>query len=416
MRPISPVAAPVAQRMSVLAVLIPPRPRPKTRDGDAPPAAAAWAWVLSAEGGVVRQGSGSPAEWPAADSVVAVVSPTDIAWLQAPLPKAPAARLRQALVGVLEDQLLDDEDSLHFAVAPEATAGQPTWVAVLHRPWLAAWLQQFEAAGRPVDRVVPLVAPGATAAGHIDHASDADRLQLDWSDPAGALRLDLGGSLARHLAATRPDARWTASPAAAQAAEAWRGGAVAVRSEAERTLDTLGSPWNLRQFDLAPRHRGATALREGWRRALSPAWRTVHLGLAALVLVNLVGLNAWAWTQQRALTARKQAMVDLLKTTHPQVRAILDAPRQMTRENELLRASAGQAGDGDLETLISVAAAGWPEDEDPVASLQFEPGRLTLGVEGWDEERVSAFRDRVAPAGWTVTQDAKGLTLSRRAP
>jgi general secretion pathway protein L len=422
--------------MSVLAVLIPPRPRPKTRDGDAPPVATAWAWVLSADGGTLRQGVGTPAEWPAADSTVAVVSPADIAWLQAPLPKAPAARLRQALLGVLEDQLLDDEDAIQFAVAPEATAGQPAWLAVLNRPWMRDWLQQFEAAGRPVDRVVPLLAPGATPTGHIGHPYDhqfdhqfdqqfgrpseyqpeTDRLRLDWSDPSGAMRLDLTGTLSRHLAATRPDAEWTASPAAASQAEAWRGGPVRVLGEAQRIQDALRSPWNLRQFDLAPRHRGATALRDGWRRALSPAWRTVHWGLAALVLINLVGLNAWAWSQQRALTARKQAMVDLLKTTHPQVRAVLDAPRQMARENEALRANAGQAGDGDLETLIGVAAAGWPEDEDPVASLQFEPGRLTLGVQGWDAERLAAFRDRVAPAGWAVTQDAQGLTLTRRAP
>lgn len=403
--------------MSVLAVLIPPRPRPKTRDGDAPPAAAEWSWALNADGaGFTQQGRGSPADWPRADSVVAVVSPADIAWLQAPLPKAPAARLRQALLGALEDQLLDDDETLHFAVAPDATAGQPAWLAVVNRPWIAGWLQQFESAGHAVDRVVPMVAPGGPAAGHIAHEGDLDRLQLDWTDPTGALRLDLSGTLARHLAATRTDARWTATPAAAEAAEAWRGGPVGVVTDTERLQEALRTPWNLRQFDLAPRHRGATALRDGWRRALSPAWRTVQLGVAAVLLVNLVGLNAWAWTQQRALTARKQSMVELLRTTHPQVRAILDAPRQMTRENELLRANAGQTGDSDLETLLGVAAAGWPEDEDPAASLQFEPGRLVLGAEGWDEERVAAFRERVSPAGWTATHDGKALTLSRRAP
>ncbi|MBT9486501.1 MAG: general secretion pathway protein GspL [Rubrivivax sp.] len=401
--------------MSVLVVLIPPRPRPKTRDGLPPPAATEWSWLLSTDGQTVaQQGRGAPADWPAADSCVAVLSPTDLAWLPATLPKAPAARLRQALLGVLEDQLLDDETALHFAVAPDAAAGQPTWVAVLHKPWLAEWLQRFEAAGRPIERVLPLGVPGGAPAGHFepDPQGDGERLQLSWSDSSGALCLALDGSLARSRTATE-GAAWTATPSAAAAAEAWLGRPVDVVGEAERALAAARSGWNLMQFDLAPRHRGATALREGWHRFLSPAWRPVHVGLVALLVLNLVGLNAWAWTQQQALSERRQAMVSLLQSTHPQVRAVLDARRQMTRETEQLRAAAGQPGDNDLETLLGVAAAAWPEGEPPVAALQFEPGRLVLGVEGWDDGMVAEFRNQLAPAGWQVTVNGTQLTLSR---
>jgi general secretion pathway protein L len=188
---------------------------------------------------------------------------------------------------------------------------------------------------------------------------------------------------------------------------------VVVVADAERALAAARGGWNLMQFDLAPRHRGATALREGWHRFLSPAWRPVHVGLVALVVLNLVGLNAWAWTQQRALSERRQAMVSLLQSTHPQVRAVLDAPRQMTRETEQLRAAAGQPGDNDLETLLGVAAAAWPEGEPPVAALQFEPGRLVLSVEGWGDDVVLEFRNQVTPAGWQVTVNGAQLTLSR---
>lgn len=401
--------------MSVLVVLIPPRPRPKTRDGLLPPVATEWSWLLSADGHTVaQQGRGAPADWPAADTRVAVLAPTDLAWLPATLPKAAAARLRQALLGVLEDQLLDDEAALHFAVAPDAAAGQPTWVAVLHKPWISDWLQRFEAAGRPIERVVPLLVPGGAPAGHFepDPQGDGERLQLSWSDSSGALCLALEGSFARSRAAIE-GAAWTATPAAAAPAEAWLGRPVVVVAEGERTLAATRSGWNLLQFDLAPRHRGATALREGWQRFLSPAWRPVHLGLVALLLLNLVGLNAWAWTQQRALSERRQAMVSLLQRTHPQVRAVLDAPRQMARETEQLRSAAGQPGDNDLETLLGVAAAAWPEGEPPVAALQFEPGRLVLNVEGWDDGMVAEFRNQVAPAGWQVAVNGPQLTLSR---
>jgi general secretion pathway protein L len=408
--------------MTVLVVQIPPRPRAHPRDGVAAPASTEGVWqLLDAPSSAATAGRGPVSDWPAADRLVLVLSPQDVGWHRVSLPKAPAGRMRQALLGVLEDQLLSESEDLHFALAPEPVAGQPTWVAVTHRPWLADWLRQLEAAGRPVDRVVPSLSPallpGLPPLGHFESSAHGDgsdaSLQLTWADADGVLRLGLGGSLARARAAASPDAQWTATPAAAEAAEAWLGRHVTVVGEAELARQRLGSSWNLRQFDLAPRHRGASAMREGWRRFLSPAWRPVHVGLAALLVINLVGLNAWAWQQQRALGERKQAMLALLRSTHPQVRAVLDAPLQMARETERLRAAAGQPGDSDIETLLAVAAAAWPDDEPPTGSLQFEPGRLVLAVEAWDDTRLAAFRDQVAPAGWAVSGDGERLTLSR---
>lgn len=398
--------------MSVLAVLVPPRPRPRGTDTPAAPAAADWPWVLSVDGrSVARQGRGSPADWPAADETVAVLAEADVAWLHTTVPKAPAAKMPQALLGLLEDQLLDDE--VHFALAPGAAAGQPAWVATVDRPWLAATLQALDTAGRPVARVVPLLAPGPQPQGHFGpDPDDAERLRLAWSDARGAAWLDTGGSWARGLAATA-DARWTAAPACAGAAEAWLGHPVAALPDGERVLQALAGGWNLRQFGLVARHRGAGRVKDAWRRFLGPAWRPVHVGLAALVAVNLMGLNAWAWQQQQALDERRQAMVELLRTTHPQVRAILDAPLQMTRETDRLRAAAGQPGDDDLETLLAVAAAAWPDDEPPVAALSFAPGRLVLDVDGWDTERIAAFREQIEPAGWRASPEGTTLVLQR---
>jgi len=405
--------------MTVLVVQIPPRARAKTRDGVTAPVPVEWSWWLvdGAGSAVAATGQGAPADWPAANSLVALLSPQDVGWQRVTLPKAPSGRLRQALLGVLEDHLLDDDDALHFALAPEPVAGQITWVAVIDRPWLAGLLQRLESGGRSVDRVVPMAVPSLPPVGHFqidpDPDTDGNRLRLTWADGDGVVCLGLEGSLARARTAAVDDARYTATPAAATAAEAWLGRPVGVLGDAERATLAVRSPWNLRQFDLAPRHRGADALRDGWKRFLSPAWRPVHVGLVALLAINLVGLNAWAWMQRQALTERKQAMVSLLRSTHPQVRAVLDAPLQMSRETERLRAAAGQPGETDLETLLGVAAAAWPEGEPPVASLQFEPGRLVLGVDGWDDTRLTSFRDQVAPAGWAATSDGQRVTLVR---
>ena len=83
---------------------------------------------------------------------------------------------------------------------------------------------------------------------------------------------------------------------------------MALLTDAERALEAAQAGTNLRQFDLAPRHRGMRALREAAKKLLSAEWRPVRWGLAALVAVQLVGLNVMAWKQERALAERRAAM------------------------------------------------------------------------------------------------------------
>ncbi len=159
--------------MSVLVVLIPPRARLAARAGAAAPAPDdGYAYVLSPDGlQVGAQGRAAPALWPKADSVVAVLADADTGWQRLTLPKAPASRLRAALGGLLEEQLLDDVDALHFALAPGSAAGAPTWVAVVHRAWLRGEIERIERNGPAVDRVVPAAWPGDTPHGHFFSAS-----------------------------------------------------------------------------------------------------------------------------------------------------------------------------------------------------------------------------------------------------
>lgn len=67
---------------------------------------------------VVQAGQSAAALLPRADSLVLVLAEADVGWHRLPIPRAPAARLRAALAGVMEEALLDDDDALHFALAP----------------------------------------------------------------------------------------------------------------------------------------------------------------------------------------------------------------------------------------------------------------------------------------------------------
>jgi general secretion pathway protein L len=447
--------------MSLLIILLPARrhwhplnptgtatPSPAAADTQAPAPAPAheaalqtaaaggveYSYALSADGRSLQsEGRCAAALLPRATSTVLVVGDTDISFHALACPKAPANRLRAALGGMLEEQLLDEPETLHLALAPDSRAGLTGWVACCDRLWLAHAIDQLERTGLSIDRVVPLTAPAqppgaeATPAGenhlHLQaaptssaHESDPTVL-ITCSDSQGVSTWPARGALARSWwqqleADTRQTLRLSASPAVAGAAERWLGQPVQVLPDAQRLLAASAGSWQLRQFELAPRHRGVSALRDGWRRFLAPDWKPVRVGLAVLLVAQVVGLNLWAWHERQGLRDRQAAIVQVLRSTHPQVRAILDAPLQMQRENETLRARAGRAGDSDLETLMQAAASAWP-DQSAVQSLRYSAGELTLTAPSLSAERVQQLRDTLQPAGWRVDSQDHQLTLRR---
>jgi general secretion pathway protein L len=374
---------------------------------------------LTRDGNAVTQhGRVAAALLPKADSVVLVLADTDVSWHRINLPKAPPARMRAAIAGVLEEQLLDETGAMHLALAPGAVGGQSAWVAAVDKAWLTAELRALEKAGVQVERVVPMSWPEDTPMGHFSAAFGADAgapMQLTWSDANGVAAVSVQGALARQMLpiwGAQP-ARWSAHPAVAAPAERWLGRGVLVLSDEERLLQAARSLWNLRQFDLAPRHRGALAVRDAWRRFRGSEWRPVRYGLVALVALQVLGLNLWAWNQQRLIDNRRTAIVNLLRSTHPQVRAVLDAPVQMQRETDTLRAAAGRSGETDLETVLGIAAAAWPDGQAPIATLKFDNGQLSFGAGGWPEAQVTLFRARLANSGWDLASSNGVLTISR---
>src|SRR5437867_9109740 len=138
--------------MSILVVLIPPRARVRARAADGAEADSLSSsrelhYVLSDDGfNLDSQGRCAPALLPRATMVVAALADADVSWHRIILPRAPAARMRAALQGVLEEAVLDDASDVHLAVAPQATPGQPTWIAAVNRPWLTRELAVLERA------------------------------------------------------------------------------------------------------------------------------------------------------------------------------------------------------------------------------------------------------------------------------
>ncbi|MFG6432377.1 type II secretion system protein GspL [Roseateles sp. LYH14W] len=405
--------------MSTLLLFLPSRTRLRALGqaaSEPAPALREYDWALTPDGRQIdSEGRSAAAALPAADSVIAVVAESDISWRRLELPRA-GRQMRAALAGKLEESLLDDPEALHFAVEPDAVGGDTAWVAALSRTWLAEHLAHLDAAHVFIERVAPLAWPDELPRGHFFEAG-GDAVSLRWSHAEGVATLPLQGGLARQL--FPPDlvhaAQWTATPGVATAAERWLGTTVSVQTPAQRALAVIANTWELRQFDLAPRARGMRALRFVSRDLMRKPWQPVRWGVAALVVVQLLGLNLWAWLQNREVAERRAAVTATLTSAFPQVRAILDAPIQMQKQLDLLRISAGSIGEQDLEALLGAAASAWPADRPPADALAFEPGRLTLPAQGWSPAQIDNFRAQLQSAGWQLDASEGKLTVGRAA-
>ncbi|MFL6698980.1 MAG: type II secretion system protein GspL [Vitreoscilla sp.] len=408
--------------MSTLIILLAAQPRlaaPTTAGHVAP---AEFDYVLSTDGTrVTEHGRATPATLPRAALVVAVLRPGDVAFQRVAIPKAPAARMRAALTGVMEEALLEDEDEVHLALAPDAKPGGEHWIAVVNKPWLRAQLAALEAGGVALDRAVPSWWPDQGIAGHTFREGGPDEpAQLAWRDDAGVLCVPLGSPVARALVAALPEdtvVRWTATPETALDASEFVGMPVASVTDEEQGLRAARAGWNLLQFELAPQRRGVKLVRDlAARFAFDPAWRVTRLGLVALVAVTLLGLNIRAFQENHRIAQKKAALAAAVAEAFPNVKTIYDPAAQAQREIDTLRAAAGRPGDGDLETLLQAAESAWPQSHSPIDNLKFEPGHLTLPAAGWTPQEIERFTTQLRAANVDVQSGTGKLVLSHRQP
>ena len=404
--------------MSLLLIALPPGPP------------ASYDFATSADGqAVTAAGSAAPALLPPAGrgvEVVALVPASQLSWQRVTLPRGTgpgAPRLRAILDGLLEEQLLDDAEALHFALAPGAQGGAPTWVAVCGRAWLAAHLAALEAAGRPVSRIAPEWPPH-DAALRLTVTGEPERAQLLMSGagvPGGAQALPFGpGALALLPAATGDDApppELLAEPAVAALAEQAFQRPVTIESAPQRLLRASRGDWDLAQFEFARSGRARAAKRAGalWRDFLhAPRWRPARWALALLAAINLLGLNVLAWRTQDELAARRVANQALLTETFPQVKLVVDAPLQMAREVAALRQASGAASARDLEPMLQAFGQAAGATIAPSA-IEFVAGELRLKGVPLAAAALDEAGQRLRPLGYQLRTEGDSAVLRQEA-
>jgi general secretion pathway protein L len=395
-------------------------------------------WATSTDGQqVLDHGLCAASLLPRDDDVVLVLPPRAVSWHRLALPKVASAKLRAVLDGLLEDRVLSDTTELHYALEPGGKSGQTVWVAACHKAWLQSWLQALEAAGRPVSRIAPAVWPLPASAHTTPDNPTAPSLHwahdeggqawLASANPLGVSCTPLRDSGPNSLGepasgtllppSTSPPTeatRWLADPAVASLAERALDQRFELVPRPQWLLQCAQSDWNLAQFDLSlssGARRGQRFKQQLRRWRSAPAWRPARWGLAALVAVQLVGLNGAAWSERSSLDAKQQALRQALQQGFPQVSLVLDAPLQMRRELTRLQQASGTLSAGDLETMLGALAQAGPGDLPVPTTLGYTPGEGRFS--GWraSEDQVRTLQQRLEQNGWRARFDGKELTL-----
>lgn len=404
-------------------------------------------WVRSSNGELVlSDGQSELTGLPADNDVVLVLPPRALSWHRVDVPKVGQARLRAVLEGLLEDRLLDDVEDMHFAIEPGKRPGQTMWVAACRKAWLGSWLQALSASGRPASRIVPSLwpLPSSTPPGQTADAALDTSPSLHWAheegsmrwltsaSPAGVSSLPLQvqdttnaqtllGSLMPTTdidpfsAVDEPQAvRWMADPAVASAAESALGQRFELVTRHDWMMQAAFSDWNLAQFGFslsagARRGQRWRSLLRRWRTA--PAWRPARLGLGALLLVQVVGLNVAAWSERHTLRAKENEVRQLLQQSFPQISLVLDAPAQMRREVARLQQASGTPGAGDLETQLSALGQALPDARSWPTRIQFDNGQASFGA--WQTEGVApeSVVQSLRASGWQAAWDGDAVRL-----
>ncbi|MBT0569151.1 hypothetical protein KIK84_02325 [Curvibacter sp. CHRR-16] len=369
-------------------LILPPAPAPTAAEANSP---MPWSWIALHHQSVVSQQQGeqlAPAPKLHTRCTVMVPAPA-LSWHLVSLPpktllkgapwlKGPQPRLRNVLEGLLEDHLLEDPAQLHFALQPDAQDGHPVWIAACHKEWLSDTLAHIRAAGYTVDAVVPEIAPAATdAASKAWLCGTAQAPYWLWSDTSGVhqrpWQAHQSAPWTRGLQS--PIASIQAEAAVAEQAATCLGNAPDVQSHAQRLQEQSQTDWTLAQLDFALDtnwdQRLQAQLRLWWQ---APQWRPLRWSLVAVLLIQLLGLQLYAWRSEKILEQQRAAINRVLLETFPKTVVIVNAPAQMQKAVQGLQQSSGQASANDFENLLSV----WGQvlQQVPQAKANYSPVAL----------------------------------------
>jgi general secretion pathway protein L len=309
-----------------------------------------------------------------AGEVVALIPHTRLSWLSVQFPPGShGGRLGAVMAGLLEDRVLEDIANLHCVVDPASAdvprTGGVALVAICSKFWLRDVLGPLQASGLVVQGLVPELSPRAQPLLCVMGTPEHSQSVLCHSQgvtllPPNVAQWKAFSAFATYSTLSPAQAPLVAEPAMVERVEQLLQRRPVIQNASQRAVAAVGSHWDLAQGEWAQgtSQRLVRGLQHAWQTLLhAPAWRSVRTGLVTLLVLQVVGLNAMAWREQRALDQQKTQLSHILTTSFPAVRLVIDAPLQMQREVDALQYNAGRVTSTDFEPMLAAAGSALPD-------------------------------------------------------
>ncbi len=320
--------------------------------------------VLDAKRQVRNRGEAAISLLPKGADCELVLDAVDVVLLDVELPNLSGPRLAKALPALVEEKLVADVERCHV-VAARTGAGRTAVVAVVDRALLRRALDLFERAGQRVVQATPQslalpVRPGGW--------------YLRWQEFRGCVRTGTYSGIGLESREVPPLELRLLLSQSLQRPEV-----LEVRGSVDLTAwsDALGVPVQAARsggeappviVDLLQGEFSQSIVR--WQ-----AWRSCMFLAAVLVLALLGGLNLDAMRLRAEERAIKEAMVDVLRQSFPEVTVVLDPVAQMRQRTADLRAAAGTEHS---EFLRISTELGELVGADAVESLEYRAGGFSV--------------------------------------
>lgn len=329
---------------------------------------------------------------PAAETMLAQVT----------LPTRSRARIAQALPYALEDQLLGEPESLHFAYRPQG--GGSLAVGVTARARLQAWIGALKEA-----RLEPAILCPAT-------------LALPWDGTGWSVTPDGNELIVRTgawsgFSCDLPPGRDVPEALIIAVREA-RAGGMAPESlsfynppagtDFGRWSDDLQLPVQGVEEEFWARPSGASgfSLLQNEFSPVDPLRQTLQAVRPAAIVLLLwvvigfcVNLGTW-WHLKHVELAQRHEMYELFRRSFPDAHTIVDPPLQMARELAALQSGSGRPVPGDfLPLLADVAPAMQSVPASHLRGLSYSDSGLTLDLRVADYQTIEALRNALVARG-----------------
>lgn len=323
--------------------------------------------------------------------VVVFYPATEVRLATAKVPVKQTSRILQAVPYVLEDQLADDVDSLHFAIGPRQPDGTVP-VAIVSRPRFERVLTLLKARGLQPELLVPETLALPVDAEHVQWSALVDGEQALVRNGAWSGFTCAAADLEGYLSIADPDRQ---HPLRLQIA----GESPIDWSTLPHPLVLLPQPSALMALATSLRAEYAIHLLQGafaQSRDLERLWKPWRLA-ASLALAWLVAAGASALIDAvrlgQELQRQDDANIARFQQLFPDQTRIVDLSAQLDQQ---LRARTGNGAGGPLALLESLTQALSATPGLKLTGMQYRENALFLSMTAPDLQSLEALRNAFA--------------------